>query len=76
MPTLSKVPERRAGALQGVLLLLPITMAVMGLVVLSPILPRMQAHFASVHGAEYLVPMVLTVPALCIALLSTLVDRA
>jgi MFS family permease len=60
----------RAGPLQGVLLLLPITMAVMGLVVLSPVLPRMQAHFASVPGAAYLVPMVLTAPALCIALLS------
>ncbi len=74
----STIRERRAGALQGVLLLLPITMAVMGLVVLAPILPCMQAHFAHLPGAEYLVPMVLTVPALCIALLSpvagTLVD--
>jgi MFS family permease len=67
---MSKDSTHRAGALQGVLLLLPITMAVMGLVVLSPVLPRMQAHFASVPGAAYLVPMVLTVPALCIALLS------
>lgn len=74
----STVSGRRAGALQGVLLLLPITMAVMGLVVLAPILPRMQVHFASIHGSAYLVPMVLTVPALCIALLSpvagTIVD--
>lgn len=52
------------------MLLLPITMAVMGLVVLSPVLPRMQAHFQYVPGAEYLVPLALTVPALCLALLS------
>jgi hypothetical protein len=30
------IAERQAGALQGVLLLLPMTMAVMGLVVLAP----------------------------------------
>lgn len=52
------------------MLLLPITMAVMGLVVLSPVLPRMQEHFKDVPGAEYLVPLALTAPALCLALLS------
>lgn len=62
--------DQRAGTLQGVLLLLPITMAVMGVVVLSPVLPRMQEHFRAVPGAEYLVPIALTIPALCIALLS------
>jgi len=61
---------RAAGTLQGVLLLLPITMAVMGVVVLSPVLPGMQAHFRAIPGAEYWVPIALTVPALCIALLS------
>jgi MFS family permease len=65
-----RIGERTPGTLQGVLLLLPITMAVMGLVVLSPVLPRMQAQFQSVPGAEYLVPMALTAPALCLALLS------
>jgi MFS family permease len=45
-------------------------MAVMGVVVLSPVLPRMQEHFRTVPGAEYLVPIALTVPALSIALLS------
>lgn len=64
------VSERHAGTLQGILLLLPITMAVMGVVVLSPVLPRMQEHFRALPGAEYLVPVALTVPALCIALLS------
>src|ERR1700733_8996639 len=62
--------ERSAGTWQGILLLLPITMAVMGVVILSPVLPRMQEHFRTVPGAEFLVPIALTIPALCIALLS------
>lgn len=70
MSTSPNASPRHAGTLQGVLLLLPITMAVMGVVVLSPVLPRMQAHFQTVPGAEYLVPVALTIPALCIALLS------
>jgi len=65
-----KVAERQAGALQGVLLLLPITMAVMGLIVLVPVLPGMMAQFHDVPGANYLVPLMLTLPALCVALLS------
>jgi MFS family permease len=61
---------RTPGTMQGVLLLLPITMAVMGLVVLAPVLPRMQAEYHAVPGVEYLVPLALTAPALCLALLS------
>lgn len=62
--------ERQAGNLQGILLLLPITMAVMGLIVLVPILPAMTAHYRSVPGVEYLIPLMLTLPALCVAVLS------
>jgi len=62
--------ERQAGTLQGVLLLLPITMAVMGLIVLVPVLPGMMAHYRDVPGVDYLVPLMLTLPALCVALLS------
>jgi len=64
------VAERQAGTLQGVLLLLPITMAVMGLIVLVPVLPGMLVHFHDVPGVQYLVPLMLTLPALCVALLS------
>jgi MFS family permease len=63
------VVKHRAGPLQGVLLLLPITMAVMGLVVLVPVLPGMMAQFHDVPGVEYLVPLMLTLPALCVAAL-------
>jgi MFS family permease len=60
----------RAGALQGILLLLPITMAVMGLVVLVPVLPQLMQQFRDVPGVEFLVPLMLTLPALCVALLA------
>ncbi|MEC3951117.1 MFS transporter [Sphingobium sp. HWE2-09] len=64
------VVERQAGTLQGILLLLPITMAVMGLIILVPVLPGIMAHFKDVEGVQYLVPLMLTLPALCVALLS------
>ena len=64
------VVSRKAGTLQGVLLLLPITMAVMGLVVLVPVLPGMMQQFHDVPGVQFLIPLMLTLPALCVALLS------
>jgi MFS family permease len=45
-------------------------MAVMGLIVLVPVLPGMMAHFHDVPGVDYLVPLMLTLPALGVALLS------
>ena len=62
--------DRQAGTLQGIVLLLPITMAVMGLIVLVPVLPGMMAQFHDVPGVNYLVPLMLTLPALCIAVLA------
>ena len=54
----------------GIALLLPITLSSMAIVLLAPNLPRLLAEFAAVPGAEYWVPMILTVPALCVALFS------
>jgi MFS family permease len=62
--------SRKAGTLQGALLLLPITMAVMGLIVLVPVVPRMMEHFGAVPGVQFLIPLMLTLPALCVALLA------
>lgn len=62
--------QHAAGTLQGIILLLPITMAVMGLIVLVPVLPQMMTQFQDVSGFEYLVPLMLTLPALCVAVLS------
>lgn len=61
---------RQAGFATGISLLVPITLSVMAVVLLAPILPQLQGEFADVPGAGYLVPMILTVPALCVALLS------
>ncbi len=70
VPTTS---ARSAGTLQGVVLLLPITLAVMGIAVLVPIVPQLMSHFAAVPHHQYLIQGgVLTMPALCVALLSPL----
>jgi MFS family permease len=43
---------------------------VMGGLLIAPILPEIQAHFSGVPGVEYLVPIMLTIPALMIAILA------
>ncbi|MFF7946148.1 MFS transporter [Streptomyces griseorubiginosus] len=52
---------------------------ILGAVLIAPVLPQMQDHFADVRGVDVLVPMALTVPALSLALLApfagVLVDR-
>jgi MFS family permease len=61
---------RHAGLPQSLLLLLGSCLPVLGAVLLAPVLPRMQAHFADVAGSAVLVPIVLTLPALVIAMLA------
>ncbi|MEW2305520.1 MFS transporter [Streptomyces sp. NPDC006655] len=54
-------------------------MPILGAVLIAPVLPKMQDHFASTPGAEALVPLALTAPALALALLApfagVIVDR-
>jgi MFS family permease len=54
----------------GIALLVPITLSTMAIVLLAPILPGLLNEFAAVPGHDYWVPMILTVPALCVALFS------
>src|SRR5262245_25981752 len=64
---------RIPGTAQGVILLLPCTLSVMGIVVLIPVLPHLMQHFRDVPNHQYLIQGgVLTMPALCIALFSPL----
>lgn len=56
--------SKTAGPIQALVLLLPITMAVMGSVVLQPVQGLLTRHFAGVPGSEYWVPFLLTVPAI------------
>jgi MFS family permease len=64
---------RKAGFLQGILLLLPITMAVMGVSVLTPVVQLMLEQFKGVPYHDYLViGGVLTMPAIWVLLFSPL----
>lgn len=60
---------KQPGVMTGIALLLPITLTTMAVVLLAPVLPQLMAEFSTVRGHEYLVPMVLTMPSLCVALL-------
>lgn len=70
---------RPASALQGILLLITSCLPVLGAVLLAPILPTLSQVFADVPGSDALVPLILTVPALMIALIApfagSVVDR-
>src|SRR5260221_13538700 len=62
---------RRAGFAQGIMLLLPMTMAVMGVSVLMPVVHLLLEHFKDVPNYEYLVMGgVVTMPSIWILLLS------
>ena len=53
----------------GISLLLPITLTTMAVVLLAPVVPKLMAEYGNEPGHEWLVPMVLTLPALCSAIL-------
>ena len=71
---------RPAGKLQGTLLLIGSCLPVLGAVLLAPILPILSEEFADSPGAAALVPLILTIPALMIAILApfagAIVDKA
>jgi hypothetical protein len=46
VPKNPKDPQRIPGAVQGVVLLVPVTLSVMGIVVLIPVVPQLMEHFA------------------------------
>ncbi|MFJ6079803.1 MFS transporter [Streptomyces sp. NPDC092369] len=68
-----------AHLLRVTLLMAGSCLPILGAVLIAPVLPKMQDHFASVAGAKALVPLALTVPALALALLApfagVIVDR-
>ncbi|MFC8096503.1 MFS transporter [Streptomyces sp. NPDC057301] len=68
-----------AHLLRVALLMAGSCLPILGAVLIAPVLPKMQDHFASVPGAKALVPLALTVPALALALLApfagVIVDR-
>lgn len=61
--------QRRPSFMTGIALLLPITLTTMAIVLLAPVMPMLLAEYSNVPNHEYLVPMALTLPALCVAIL-------
>ena len=71
MASTIRTTARTPGTLQGLMLTLPITLAVMGISVLVPDVPQLMTAFKDVPHHEYLIQGgLLTMPALCVALLS------
>ncbi|MEX5719083.1 MFS transporter [Geodermatophilus maliterrae] len=66
---------RPAGRPQALVLLFSSCLAVLGAVLLAPVLPRIQDAFAGTPGVEALTPIVLTAPALVIGLTATFAGR-
>lgn len=54
----------------GVILMLASVMPAMAIISLVPVLPMLMKEFSSVKGYEFLVPIAMTVPALCVAVFS------
>jgi MFS family permease len=69
------VTGQPAGARQAAVLLLSSCLAVLGAVLLAPVLPRIQEAFADTPGVEALTPIALTAPALVIGLTATVAGR-
>lgn len=61
---------RTAGAAQGIALMAILAMPTLALAALVPSLPQLFQQFSSVPNFQLLVPMIITVPSLCVALFS------
>jgi MFS family permease len=62
--------HQNAGFMTGLSLLLPITLSTMAVVLLAPIIPQMVDEYKFLSNFQYWVPMAVTVPALCVAIIS------
>lgn len=62
--------QRSAGAAQGIALMAILAMPTLALAALVPSLPQLFQQFSSVPNFQLLVPMIITVPSLCVALFS------
>jgi MFS family permease len=63
--------SRKAGAPQAWVLILTMFLPILAIIALAPALPTLVDRFADVQNAKTVVPLLLTVPALCIALFGT-----
>ncbi|WP_338759892.1 MFS transporter [Massilia sp. METH4] len=63
-------PARTAGRAQGIALMAILAMPTLALAALVPGLPQLFQQFSAVPNFQLLVPMIITVPSLCVALFS------
>jgi len=73
MISTNRMTTRTPGPAQGYVLSVASTMSVMGAVLMAPLLPSIMGEYAQTPGVHYLVPMALTLPSLCVAILAPLV---
>lgn len=57
-----------ARSIHGIILVLAAIMPAMAIISLVPVMPLLGQEFASTPGSEALVPIALTIPALCVAI--------
>lgn len=67
--------ERTAGPMQGWIATMACWLAVMGSVLIAPLLPFMQVEFSRYPNVQMLVTLALAIPALTVAIVSPLVGR-
>ena len=76
---LSTPAVRKAGFWQALVVILLNQLPMMAIVALMPALPTLMEHFKDVENKDLLVPMILTAPGICIALIApfagVLVDK-
>lgn len=61
-----------ASTKHGIIILLAAVMPPMAIISVVPVLPLLMKEFSAVEGSQFLVPIAMTVPALCVALFSAL----
>jgi MFS family permease len=70
---------KKAGFWQALVVILLNQLPMMAIVALMPALPTLMAHFSDVENKDLLVPMILTAPGICIAIIApfagVLVDK-
>lgn len=75
----SQLSIRKAGYWQAIVVILLNQLPMMAIVALMPALPTLMEHFKDVANKDLLVPMILTAPGICIALIApfagVLVDK-
>jgi len=67
---MSTVTHNEATTEHGIILILAAVMPAMAIISLVPVMPLLSPEFSSVSNSEALVPIALTIPALCVAIFS------